>query len=121
MITTDLDPATGFTSTFINIGEVENKGLELTLSATPIDSDLRWEVNANFFKNVSEVLDLGGDLSRIQVGSGYTNRGNFAIVGESYGIMLGKIERVTQVLKDSDPKFANATIGTLLSDQQVTT
>ncbi len=110
-----LDPATGFTSTLTNIGEVENKGLELTLSATPIDSDLRWEVNANFFKNVSEVLDLGGDLSRIQVGSGYTNRGNFAIVGESYGIMLGsKIERVTQELKDSDPKFANATIGTPL-------
>ena len=90
----DLDPATGFTSTFTNIGEVENKGLELSLSAIPLDSDLRWEVNANFFKNVSEVLDLGGDLTRIQVGDGYTNRGNFAIVGESYGIMLGsKIEK----------------------------
>jgi TonB-linked SusC/RagA family outer membrane protein len=111
----DLDPATGFTSTFTNIGEVENKGLELSLSATPLDSDLRWEVNANFFKNISEVLDIGADFKRIQIGTGFQTRGNFAIVGESYGVMLGsKIERVTQELKDKNSNFEKAEIGTPL-------
>jgi len=109
----DLDPATGFTSTLTNIGEVQNQGLEFTLNLTPIQTDLRWEVQANFFTNTSEVISLGGDLSRIQVGGGFTNRGNFAIVGEAYGIMLGsKIVRVDQDLKNSDPNFANAEIGT---------
>jgi TonB-linked SusC/RagA family outer membrane protein len=109
----DLDPATGFTSTLTNIGEVQNQGLELTLNATPIQSDLRWDIQANFFTNRSEVTELGAGLNRIQIGGGFTTRGNFAIKGEPYGVMLGsRIERVTQELKDSDPNFADVAIGT---------
>lgn len=112
-----IDPATGFTSTFVNIGEVQNRGLELTLRGTPLQGDLRWDVTANFFTNDSEVKALGAGLDRIQVGSGFTNRGNFAIEGEPYGIMLGStIQRVTQELKDSDPNFADAAIGTAIID-----
>lgn len=109
----DLDPATGFTSTLTNIGEVQNQGLEVTLNASPLQSELQWDIQANFFTNRSEVVELGAGLNRIQIGGGFTTRGNFAIEGEAYGIMLGsKIVRVDQALKDSDPNFADIAIGT---------
>ena len=44
-----LDPSTGFTSTFVNIGEVNNQGLEVTLSGSPIRSEFRWDISANLF------------------------------------------------------------------------
>lgn len=45
-----LDPATGFTSTTINIGEIQNKGIEIGLDLTPvIAGDFRWNLYTNFF------------------------------------------------------------------------
>lgn len=87
-----IDPSTGFTQTLVNIGEIENQGLELTLRATPIARDLRWDIQTNFYTNRSEVIELGQDLDRIQVGGGFTdNRGNYAIPGQPFGIMLGSV------------------------------
>ncbi|CAN5475475.1 SusC/RagA family TonB-linked outer membrane protein [soil metagenome] len=84
-----IDPSTGFTSTFVNIGEIQNQGLEMTLRATPVARSVMWNVQANFFTSRSEVIELGEDLDRIQVGGGFTNRGNFAIPGEPFMTMLG--------------------------------
>ncbi|REL29108.1 SusC/RagA family TonB-linked outer membrane protein [Rhodohalobacter sp. SW132] len=84
-----IDPATGYTSTLVNIGEINNQGLELTLRATPIARSLQWDVRGNFYTSKSEVRELGADLERIQVGGGFTDRGNFAIPGEPFMIMLG--------------------------------
>ncbi len=84
-----IDPSTGFTSTLVNIGEIQNQGLEMTLRGTPVARDLRWDVQANFYTSSSEVIELGADLERIQVGGGFTTRGNFAIPGETFQIMLG--------------------------------
>lgn len=84
-----IDPSTGFTSTFVNIGEIENQGLEMTLRATPVARSVTWDVQANFFASRSEVVELGEDLDRLQVGGGFTNRGNFAIPGKPFMTMLG--------------------------------
>ncbi len=44
-----------------NIGEVNNKGFELTLNYTVLDrSDLRWDLGFNLSRNVSEVIALDG-------------------------------------------------------------
>ena len=87
--TAPIDPATGFTSTLVNIGEIENQGLEITARATPVTGDFRWDIQANFYASRSEVIELGADLDRLQVGGGFTNLGNFAIPGETFQVMLG--------------------------------
>lgn len=109
-----LDPATGYTSTLVNIGEIKNDGLELTLIASPIVAPFRWDATVNFSKNTSEVISTG-DQDRIQVGGGFSNRGNFAVVGEPFMAMYGgTIERVTQDMVDNKPGFSGVKVGTPL-------
>ncbi|MDX1365171.1 MAG: SusC/RagA family TonB-linked outer membrane protein, partial [Arenibacter latericius] len=68
----------GFTTKFINAGEVTNKGVEITLSATPVRTDnVEWVTAFNFTKNVNEIVDLGPDEDKeINLGSseGYTSK-----------------------------------------------
>jgi len=84
----NLDPSTGFTGTLINIGEVENQGLEIALNVTPFSGNVTWNSTLNFFTNSSEVTSLGNNLSEIAL-SGFTNLGNFAIEGEPLNIIQG--------------------------------
>lgn len=45
---------------FGNTGAVENKGVELSVEANAVSSgDFLWDVNATFFHNVNEIIDLG--------------------------------------------------------------
>lgn len=53
---------TGTTSIIENIGAVENRGFEFSISSTNIDTgDFRWETNVNFSTFKNEILDLYGD------------------------------------------------------------
>jgi TonB-linked SusC/RagA family outer membrane protein len=53
-----------------NVGEIENKGFELTIGGTPIDKGgFRWETNLNFSTLQNQVLSLGG-LPRLGTGTG---------------------------------------------------
>lgn len=75
MVTSDLLFAvqlpqySGYTSQLKNIGEVENKGVELTLSTRNIDRGLKWNMDINFSANRNKVLSLPGG-NDIQYGSG---------------------------------------------------
>ncbi len=56
-------PASGWTSEFINAGLVNNKGIELTLNGSPIaKGDFRWNIDANFSKNVNKLVELSPTL-----------------------------------------------------------
>ena len=53
---------TGFTSLRQNVGSLENKGLEITLTGHVIDTrDMRLTLGANFTRNTANITDLGGD------------------------------------------------------------
>ena len=55
----NMDPATGYTSQNINLGKIGNKGVELLVSVTPIQTrDFKWDVTLNFTKNWSKVISL---------------------------------------------------------------
>ena len=85
-----LDPSTGFETTFTNIGEVVNKGLEIDLGVDVLTlGDLNWNVRANFTRQRSEVTDLGADTDQIAIAGFIESRGNFAVEGEPLGVMLG--------------------------------
>src|SRR5690606_19988356 len=52
--------ASGYTNQLINVGESRNKGVELLLTAVPVEtSDFRWDFSFNGSYNHTEVLTLG--------------------------------------------------------------
>jgi TonB-linked SusC/RagA family outer membrane protein len=56
-----LSPTTGFTSFIDNIGKIENKGFELTLTGTPVKTkDFSWNLSFNISHNQNKVLKLPG-------------------------------------------------------------
>lgn len=85
-----IDPATGFTSTAINIGKIRTRGAELQATVTPIStaSGFTWNSTVNWSKYRTEVLELGGGLEEVVV-AGYTNLGNFAIPGQPFNVIKG--------------------------------
>jgi TonB-linked SusC/RagA family outer membrane protein len=73
-----LSPTTGFTQINTNAGEVENKGVEVVLSGSPVKGkNFSWDVNMNYSRNRNKVVAIKEGLTEIIVGShfGYINSG----------------------------------------------
>lgn len=52
-------PASGYSSKFINAGNIENKGIEFTLNVTPIrNRDFTWSFYVNYAKNKNKVVEI---------------------------------------------------------------
>ncbi len=69
-------PSTGGTSFTLNSGEIENKGVELTLRGTPVKSkNFSWDITVNYSANRSKILSIYPGLTEIVVASqyGYSN------------------------------------------------
>lgn len=77
--------ASGASTFLTNLGEIENKGVEIDLNLVPIQTeDFKWDLGFTLATNDSEVIDLGGP-DRIQIGSGFANTATiFANVGDPY-------------------------------------
>ncbi len=59
LFSAELPQSAGFTRANTNAGDLENKGIEIGLNATPIsNSTLTWRTTMNFWKNTSEVTRL---------------------------------------------------------------
>ena len=58
-----VDPFTNFSNTIqANLGDMENKGIEVGLNVTPIQTDeFEWSINYNFAYNKNEVTNLPDD------------------------------------------------------------
>ena len=80
-----------YTSKYINIGEIVNKGVEATVDFTPVQTNsVTWKTAFNFFTNDNEIVTLDPDdpTRTIGMGSseGYTT---FLRAGGSYGDLYG--------------------------------
>ncbi|MSR36497.1 MAG: SusC/RagA family TonB-linked outer membrane protein [Gemmatimonadetes bacterium] len=61
ILSVDVPPSTGFFSKYANAAEFQNKGWEATAQLNVLEmGGLRWDVNANWGRNKSCVLDLAG-------------------------------------------------------------
>ena len=79
---------TGYTRAWINGGDVQNKGYEVTLSVIPVKTkDFSWEAKVNWSTNKNEVISLGG-ADRISLGS-FQGVGYVAEVGKPIGQLVG--------------------------------
>ena len=75
----------GFSAQTINAGQIDNKGIEVILSGTPIETpDFSWDILLNWSKNKNTVVELYGDIKSITL---YNNV--VAPVGGEYGTIMG--------------------------------
>ncbi|WP_346863399.1 TonB-dependent receptor [uncultured Draconibacterium sp.] len=72
----------GYSSMLKNIGEVKNVGFEFTAHTRIIDTDFKWDVTANASTNKNEVVELYGDVEKINLGSSSAGVARYLIVGE---------------------------------------
>jgi TonB-linked SusC/RagA family outer membrane protein len=77
----------GYSSLLKNIGSVENKGFEITLSTVNLDGNVKWNTDLNFSRNRNKILELpdGNDI--------------FVDSGPGHMVGIGN----TQVLREGEP------------------
>lgn len=52
----------GYSERVVNIGAVQNKGVEISINATPVQTrNWRWETTVNWTRNRQKVLEIAGD------------------------------------------------------------
>lgn len=85
-----LSAATGYTGRWVNAGEIENLGMEVSLHASPIKTqDFEWRINGNWYTNESEVISLYGGNTNLQLASMQGGITVNATVGQPYGSIWG--------------------------------
>jgi TonB-linked SusC/RagA family outer membrane protein len=88
-----LDPSTGYTIKAINAGDIVNKGIELSLSGSPIkNQDFTWNITYTFTKNLNEVtsLNTGGNYIDLTSSYGVTMR---ATKGDAIGSFYSQVPK----------------------------
>jgi TonB-linked SusC/RagA family outer membrane protein len=77
-ITLPAPSGSGYTQYYVNAGKIVNKGVEITIDATPIYADkFTWKTALNYSKNINEVVETHPELtSPITTGAseGYYSR-----------------------------------------------
>jgi TonB-linked SusC/RagA family outer membrane protein len=82
--------ATGYNFKVINAGEIENKGVEFSLNATPVSQkDFSWNISINYAKNTNEVISLTEGLDNLQLADFQGGVTLNAMVGQPYGVIYG--------------------------------
>lgn len=82
--------ASGFTYGWINGGNIENSGLEIQLTGTPIKTEnFSWDVTVNWSNNRSKVVSLPGDIDNLEIASFQGGVTVNATKGEAYGSIKG--------------------------------
>jgi TonB-linked SusC/RagA family outer membrane protein len=82
-------PSSGYTTQVLNLGRVQNRGIELLLTARPIvKNNFDWEVRYTFSNNRNKVLELRNGLDQVVLTSAYDTE-FLAIPGMPLGVYKG--------------------------------
>jgi len=81
--------ASGYSSMYVNGGEMENKGIEVALHLVPVKSnDFSWNIDVNWFTNRNTVISLAEGVKSLQLISEWGTIVT-AAEGEAYGTIKG--------------------------------
>ncbi len=103
---------TGFTSITRNAGDLQNKGVEVSLHGRPVDiGGFSMDLGVNWAKNKSKVLSLAPGVTSIYL-AGYSWPQIRVMEGEPYGVIWGYGWKRNCV--DPNPCFTNSPAGEML-------
>ena len=118
IIPVTVSSTTGFSSITLNAGEIENKGVELTVTGTPVKSkNFTWEVSGNLSANRNKILSVYPGLQSIFINSvfgyGRSTVSSYYVPGESAGDIWG-----TPIVRygDVDSGHVNKSLPMLIGD-----
>ena len=111
-----ISAGSGFTSRIANAGTVTNKGIEIGLGYTPIETEnFTWDISANFTKNKSNVVQLAPNVENVVLN--FPVQGEVfssATVGQPFGAIIG-----TRYLRDDNGNRIIGADGYPIEDTQV--
>jgi TonB-linked SusC/RagA family outer membrane protein len=85
--------STGYNFKYVNAGNIENKGIELSVFGTPVKTDdFSWTINVNWTRNRNKVIELPEGIDNLQLGTNSYQGGVSlnASLGQPYGTIRGK-------------------------------
>ena len=85
-------PSIGYTSYYVNLGDMRNSGIELVLQSTLINTkDFRWDINFNISHVKNKVLKLPDEIKTTNVEgyNGYVNLDNSFVSKYKYFVAEG--------------------------------
>jgi len=120
IVQAQLTSATGYVSTFINAGDIRNRGVELVINGKPIVSqNFKWNVNLNLSANRNKVLTMPAGLTELVYGAarGYGNAGVTMklIEGQPYGNIYGSYFNRYYGSQPVDPVFLDKNLPLLIA------
>lgn len=90
ILSLDADQASGVTSTTVNAGNIQNQGVEILLTATPVRTrDFTWNATVNFTRNRNKIIALvpGTNSKSLELAFGADVQA-YAVVGKDYGTVM---------------------------------
>lgn len=77
---------TGVKSRWINAGNIQNSGVEMLITAVPIETkNWNWTLMLNLTRNRNKIISLAPDVERYRLGGGGADTDAWATVGGAYG------------------------------------
>lgn len=108
LLSADVSASSGFSSAIINIGELKNSGVELTLESTNIETkNFTWTSSFNIAFNRNKIIALNSNQQMMQSFVKWDNKYNnmpayISAVNEAAGSMYGFIYEGTYKVSDFD-------------------
>ena len=89
-----ISETTGYALLVENVGEIQNQGIEVILSAAPVRSDnFKWDVLVNFSRNRNKVIDIAEGLDEFSIAEQFGYSGSTVTMklkeGDAYGNLYG--------------------------------
>jgi TonB-linked SusC/RagA family outer membrane protein len=95
IVEADLSRASGYSVTAVNIGELSNRGHEITFNITPIStaSGFDWDLGISWATNESEVKSISDQTDELTIWSSGRGVTQVAAKGEPFGTWKGNVQR----------------------------
>jgi TonB-linked SusC/RagA family outer membrane protein len=93
IIPVTIAPTTGYGSFYTNAGQLDNKGFEVLVTASPVrtTSGFTWDISANYTRIRNEVVAIYPGVTSSSIpGSVFTGSVPSFVVGQPYGVILGQ-------------------------------
>lgn len=83
LLNSNVPGISGFLTRFINVGRLENKGIEIVLNTRNVVGEFSWSTSFNFARNRNKLIDLNDNV----IDAGFINR---AVEGQPIGVFFAQ-------------------------------